>query len=1439
MYKIKVIKESNSNKFRPAALKFEKSGYYTSSPPGTTAFMHYWDEEMRRCIHGYTTSDGEYITGYFYFYLNYSRIIKTEEVKKRQPNGRIKTIVRRLESFPRYYDYDKTYFDTIEEAEIAGKHLVVIKRRGCGYSFKGSAMMCRNFYCIPKSKSYAIASEAEFLVKDGLLTKAWEMMSFIDVNTAFGKKRQKKDTAMHKRASYVVDDDTYGIKSERGWGSEIMGITLKNDAQKARGKRGKLILWEEAGKFPNLKEAWQIARPSVEDGTVAFGLMVAYGSGGTEDADYEGLKQLFYEPDAYNALPIENVWDDTAIGRACGFFVPQYYNLEGADKKGYVEEGRRFMDENGNSDIEFAKKYCLFDREVIMTHSSDKTSIDRYISERPFNPEEATLQIHGNIFPKKDLIRHLSEIRNSEKMKNFKQVGDLYFDAQGKVKWEISTRLKDLTKYRLLPGDDPTGAIVIWEHPTDDPPYGLYIMGCLLPGEQVLTNRGLVNVEDVTLENKLINKDGDEVNINILLRYDKKNEPTYKVHMNNVDRPTIYTQEHPLYLSEYIESEFNFIKTKDAKEGMWTKYPNVYNKVKPIPFELWDKHKRKRKNSDINPMQFEDFWWFVGHWLGDGFNNKQKENYTIYNSFGLEETEYINKYKDIVTRIFSRNPHLKLKNGSNTHKFEYKQLYLFLEENFGKYAEGKHISEWVKYIPSHLKHHLILGYLDSDGSIYNDRNVIKASFKSINRKLLNDIQDILFSIGITSSFNLSSKPGTYNINGKIGLTKESYTIKLNQIELNKLANKYSFDYHSRKLRRAKQIEFKQKPKKSESCIITDDNNYIYIKIKKIESSVYSGIVYNFDCETHTFITQYCTGHNCDPYDHDQSGTNSLGSVIVYKRFQGFEEYYDLPVAEYTGRPETADQFYDKVRLLSVYYSAKILYENEKKGLFDYMMRHHCEYLLADQPDIIKDIVKNSTVTRGKGIHMTQGIKDWGEGAIKDWLIEEYAPGRRNLTKVFSEALLEELIAYNSKGNFDRCLVKGTNISVRDGFKKIEDIREGDLVLTHRGNFKRVTKLDEHVTNKDVLEFKTTGNYETLKATGNHPLYIAYTDKKKHNDRTKSLDNTGFVNADALNYKYQFALQPKRKLGKELSWPTKYYHDDNLMYLLGWYVSDGYVTGNQIKICLQGDQMEMALKLKSILNIYGEQEGKVYNGRQYIFKGAKITDKGTYISVTKGSEQLSRYLEDSGGKANNKQLSASVYNSPNTLMLAVGYLEGDGHQKKNAKYDGYKREIIEVSGIYEILIKQIRQILIDNGIWSSIRYIKARKENHNDQYSLMISRKYINKIAKHSLKFQEVNNINLVKKNYQYETEEGFWTPIKLIGVEKGNEKVYNFEVEEDHSYIASNIATHNCMSFMMVIIYIRELHHIKVKEKKEFAKKSLFKDRLFELDGNNYLNKFL
>jgi hypothetical protein len=159
----------------------------------------------------------------------------------------------------------------------------------------------------------------------------------------------------------------------------------------------------------------------------------------------------------------------------------------------------------------------------------------------------------------------------------------------------------------------------------------------------------------------------------------------------------------------------------------------------------------------------------------------------------------------------------------------------------------------------------------------------------------------------------------------------------------------------------------------------------------------------------------------DPYDQDQSGTNSLGSCIIYKRFQDFESYQDIIVAEYTGRPKTAEEFYENVRKLLKYYNAKAMVENQNTGIFTYFNNKHCNYLLADQPDIIRDITNSSKVNRGKGCHMTKEIKAWGIDRIKEWLEEDLGNDTLRLNTIMSEPLLEELIKYNEKINVDRVM----------------------------------------------------------------------------------------------------------------------------------------------------------------------------------------------------------------------------------------------------------------------------------------------------------------------------------------------------------------------------------------------------------------------------------
>lgn len=622
----------DTDKFRQAAIFFQQHGCYTLAPRGTTDYNKYWEQETDRCLNGYTAPDGEGITGYNYFYLNYSPIMRLKEEEYTDREGNLRKRRQRILEFPSFWDYDYYYFCAIEQAELEGKHMAVLKCRQRGYSFKGGSMLVRNYMLIPGSKNFAIASEQKFLIGDGLLTKAWQIMDFLDKHTAWAKQRLVS-TRMERTSGYKITDE-FGKQTEQGYLSSITGITLKNDPERVRGTRAKLVLWEEGGKFPSLLDAWRIEQPSVEtDDGKAFGLMIAFGTGGTEGASFEGLKELFYKPKSYNVLSFPNIWDEGRENTECAFFVPAYSNLESFDDDG----NQVYMDKDGNSYKEKAIENLIDQRNKVKDGGASQQSIDRFISERPIKPAEAVLELGKNIFPRKLLMDQLTRIRTNKKLQSMKHIVDLEWDGNGQVK-ATEKPSGDITNYPLKKGDKPHGSVVIWEYPVKDPPHGLYIGGC------------------------------------------------------------------------------------------------------------------------------------------------------------------------------------------------------------------------------------------------------------------------------------------------------------------------------------------------------------------------------------------------DPYDHDDSFTNSLGSTFIFKRVRAGEAWTDVIVAEYSGRPDTAEEYYENVRKLLTFYNARLLFENERKGIYPYFTNKHCDYLLADQPDkIISEVFKDSKVQRRKGCHMTKQIRAYGEGLILEWLLDEFEEGHPNIERVYSEPLIEELIENDGVRNVDRVI----------------------------------------------------------------------------------------------------------------------------------------------------------------------------------------------------------------------------------------------------------------------------------------------------------------------------------------------------------------------------------------------------------------------------------
>ena len=200
--------------------------------------------------------------------------------------------------------------------------------------------------------------------------------------------------------------------------------------------------------------------------------------------------------------------------------------------------------------------------------------------------------------------------------------------------------------------------------------------------------------------------------------------------------------------------------------------------------------------------------------------------------------------------------------------------------------------------------------------------------------------------------------------------------------------------------------------------------------------------------------RYIIGH--DPVDQDESGTLSLTSTFVLDLFT------DRIVAEWTGRKDYADDNFEMVRLLCLFYNAKCCYENNKRGLFAYFKTRRCLHLLCDTPEYLvdKQLIKSKGYgNSSKGIGATKPINDYANRLIREWFIkpvtitveedgEQVEKTVPNLHFIKDRALLKEAIGFNSIANFDRIRALGMVMLYRGAFV---DLYEGDLSRASRQN----------------------------------------------------------------------------------------------------------------------------------------------------------------------------------------------------------------------------------------------------------------------------------------------------------------------------------------------------------------------------------------------------
>lgn len=435
-YIIKPLIFVNTLEFSRAAQHFVRFGKYTLAKEGTLPHKEFWDEEEKRCKEGYTVG-GVRITGEHYAYLNYARIrIKVDEG----------TTVRKYEGFPRFLDMDYYYYHELENARTNMQGIIVAKSRRKGFSYKGAFNLVYEYNWIRESFSIISAFMGEYA--NTTMGMALEMINFINKNTDWAK-RKLIDTRTHIKSGFK--EKINEVEVESGFRSEIISLSFKDNPFKSIGKSAGIMLFEEAGKWPGLIEAYMLSKPLFYDGDVPTGIPIIYGTGGDMEGGTQDFCDIFYKPSAFGLRAYENIWDENAVGE-CGWFV---------DDAWYKEP---HVDKEGNSNRQKALDELDLQRENLRK-AGNKRAYEKFVTQNPKTPAEAFLRTTGNIFPVADLLERLSYLESNQALQDKEWTGELVFNAENNVEFKINPKLFPIKQFPLKSDAEKDGCVVIFEHP--------------------------------------------------------------------------------------------------------------------------------------------------------------------------------------------------------------------------------------------------------------------------------------------------------------------------------------------------------------------------------------------------------------------------------------------------------------------------------------------------------------------------------------------------------------------------------------------------------------------------------------------------------------------------------------------------------------------------------------------------------------------------------------------------------------------------------------------------------------------------------------------------------------------------------------------------------------------------------------------------------------
>lgn len=408
---------------------FLRTGRYCSYLPRSKRWDAFWKEQYTRCKYG-MTSHGYTITGDNYFFLNFYQL-PVVDMDKASGEGT-------NESFPVFFASQYTFFHYLQMCRVLHKNAALMKARSIGFSEINASLAARLYTTIKRSRTMITCFKDTYL--NGTFSKLDHALTFINTNADGFFKPRLTDKALEKKSGYQVKID--GQFTDFGWRSVVIGINGSKPSN-IRGDRVDLLIYDEAGSWPDLTTAVVQGQELCEVQGVPRGIMLFGGTGGDFGPPLEGLKKIYYNPKAFKILPFRHKWTQDGTTIESGFFLPyflQSLNPEYMDSRGVCNqtEYKKLLQEERNNLLAVPEEYL------------------KKCAERCWNAEEAFTLEGQNKFNKMKIADQLAKIR-LHKIGPRPQVGTIDYTYKSN-----KHSLENINGFRWLLN---SGKVQILEHP--------------------------------------------------------------------------------------------------------------------------------------------------------------------------------------------------------------------------------------------------------------------------------------------------------------------------------------------------------------------------------------------------------------------------------------------------------------------------------------------------------------------------------------------------------------------------------------------------------------------------------------------------------------------------------------------------------------------------------------------------------------------------------------------------------------------------------------------------------------------------------------------------------------------------------------------------------------------------------------------------------------